>query len=93
MSHQQPPERADDPNLEEMNSREDKESTSVNRALPAHETPNLATVLGLAPSNGHPEDDLTAYSPPEGGLVAWMAGEWIDSMPNRVHTNPSLLQF
>jgi hypothetical protein len=54
---------------------EKKESTSIGRPLPDHDTSNFTAALSLSLSNARPEDDLTAYSPPEGGLVAWMAGK------------------
>ncbi|KAL5394807.1 hypothetical protein PMIN02_004655 [Paraphaeosphaeria minitans] len=56
-----------------MNDQEDKETMSIDRRLPMHEAPDLTTALSLTLSNGHPEDNLTTYSPPEGGWLAWMA--------------------
>lgn len=52
-----------------------KQSTSIGRPLPDHDAPDFTAALSLSLSNARPEDDLTAYSPPEGGLVAWMAGK------------------
>jgi hypothetical protein len=58
-----------------MENREEKESTPTGRPLPGHDGPNSTAASSLPLSNARPEDDLTAYSPPEGGLVAWMAGK------------------
>ncbi|KAK7177436.1 riboflavin transporter MCH5, partial [Paraphaeosphaeria sporulosa] len=56
-----------------MNDQEDKESMSTDQHPPRGEAPDLTTALSLSLSNAHPEDDSAAYSPPEGGLTAWIA--------------------
>lgn len=58
-----------------MENQEEKESISTGRPVPGRDVPNVTAALSLSLSNARPEDDLTAYSPPEGGLVAWMAGK------------------
>ena len=58
-----------------MENREDKESTSTGRPLPGHDPSNFTAALSLSLSDARAEDDSMTYSPPEGGLVAWMAGK------------------
>lgn len=58
-----------------MENQEEKKSTSDGQPSSGHDAPNFTAALSLSLSNARPEDDMTAYSPPEGGLVAWMAGK------------------
>lgn len=58
-----------------MENQEGKESISIDHPLPGHDGSDFTAALSLSLSSARPEDDLTAYSPPEGGLVAWMAGK------------------
>jgi hypothetical protein len=58
-----------------MEDQEKKVLASTDRPLPGHNAPDFTAALSVALSNARPEDDLTVYSPPEGGLAAWMAGK------------------
>ena len=55
---------------------------TTHESLSMHGTQNMTTASGLNSSNGQTENKLTMESHPEGGWLAWMAGEW--EIPRRI---------
>lgn len=53
-----------------------KTMMTTHESLSMHRTQNMTTASGLDLSNGQTENKLTMESPPEGGWLACMAGQW-----------------
>lgn len=53
-----------------------KTMMTTHESLSMHRTQNMTTASGSNLSNGQTENKLTMESPPEGGWLACMAGQW-----------------